>query len=659
MTDKFKQAQRLHTAGRFAEAQDLYVQVVNDNPHDAEALYLLGTLLAQGGRFDKAEVFLRRAVQESPRNSVYHCNLGVTLQNLSQLDRAKACFQRALKFDAENVDAYYNMAKLYKQLDHINEALLNYEQVISLDPTRFDALINMANILVDQSRLRDAITCLQRAAEVNPSSDRAFINLGNTYRRMGLADKAVHAYDTALGVRYHDGLRIKQALTLPVVYQNQDHIDDCRIGLETQVEELLKDELNVGDPSLETSTTNFFLAYQNRNNCELQKSIAQLHLLSCPALSWTAPHCAEQVSRNGGKIRVGFLSTYFRRHSVGRMMVGLIAQLPKEEFEVVVITTRGKGDPVSRAIEATADDLLYLPESFFGAQRAIGFMELDLLLFADIGMDVRTYFLAFARLAPVQCVTWGHPDTTGIPNMDYFLSSALIEPEDGAEHYSEVLYQLPSPPTYYPRPEIPDGLKSRTDFGISETKTLYLCPQSSVKFHPDVDQLLAGVLRGDDDAVVYVVEGAVGHWTEQVRQRWRVTIPDVAARIYVVPRQTPEDFLALQSIADVILDTPHFSGGNTSYEAFALAKPIVILDSAFMRGRVTAGLYRLMDITELTASSLEEYVAIALRLGKDRDNNRVLGRQIEQCRDILYGRQDVVDGFAEFARSVTDEAWTR
>ena len=218
----------------------------------------------------------------------------------------------------------------------------------------------------------------------------------------------------------------------------------------------------------------------------------------------------------------------------------------------MVITTRGRQDQLSRAVEAAADDLLYLPDSFFDAQRAIGELELDLLLFADIGMDVRTYFLAFARLAPVQCVTWGHPDTTGIPNMDYFLSGEQIEPKGGAEHYSEELYQLPAPPTYYPRPEIPSGLRSRQDFGISETKTLYLCPQSAVKFHPDLDYLLAGVLREDDNAEVYVVEGAVGHWTEQLRQRWRVTIPDVAARIHVLPRQTPEDFLALQSAADVI-----------------------------------------------------------------------------------------------------------
>ena len=141
-------------------------------------------------------------------------------------------------------------------------------------------------------------------------------------------------------------------------------------------------------------------------------------------------------------------------------------------------------------------------------------------------MDVRTYFLAFARMAPVQCVTWGHPDTTGIPNVDYFVSGEQIEPKDGANHYSEELYRLPAPPTYYPFPEIPDGLKVRADFAISQTRTFYLCPQSAVKFHPDIDQLFAGVLRNDDDADIYVIEGAVGHWTEQLRERWR-NDPDV------------------------------------------------------------------------------------------------------------------------------------
>ena len=90
-----------------------------------------------------------------------------------------------------------------------------------------------------------------------------------------------------------------------------------------------------------------------------------------------------------------------------------------------------------------------------------------------LGMDVRTYFLAFARLAPVQCVTWGHPDTTGIPNLDTFLSSSLIEPLDAEEHYSERLHRFSTLPTYYLRHKIPERLKSRADFGFDEKQRIY------------------------------------------------------------------------------------------------------------------------------------------------------------------------------------------
>jgi predicted O-linked N-acetylglucosamine transferase (SPINDLY family) len=80
---------------------------------------------------------------------------------------------------------------------------------------------------------------------------------------------------------------------------------------------------------------------------------------------------------------------------------------------------------VLRAIDyGEADRVVTLSKNIFNAQRIIAREEMDLLFYTDIGMDPETYFLSFARLAPVQCVTWGHPDTTGVPNVDYFLSSA-------------------------------------------------------------------------------------------------------------------------------------------------------------------------------------------------------------------------------------------
>ena len=427
-----------------------------------------------------------------------------------------------------------------------------------------------------------------------------------------------------------------------------------RERIEAELDDLLEDDLSLIDPALEISTTNFFLAYQARIDRDLQIKTARVILKTSPDLAFTAPHC-EGVRSPNSKIKIGFLSAYFRRHSIGRMMQGLIAEISKDDFEVVVISPQGQRDAVAKGIQSSADKIVVLPDDTKEAQQAIAKEELDILFYADLGMDVRTYFLAFARLAPVQCVTWGHPDTTGIPNVDYFISSALIEPKGADDHYSEKLYRLKSLPTRYYPVEVPAVLKPREDFGVSAAATLYLCPQSAIKHHPDLDFIFGEILKRDEKASIVVVEGAVSVWTDQVRNRWLNIIPEVEARIHVVPRQSPEDFIALQNAADVILDTPHFSGGNTSFEAFALGKPIVTHDGEFMRGRVTAGMYRMMGIDDCIAECLESYVEIALKLGTDEVYRAKISTKIQESRDVLFSDTSVVSEFEAFFKNATSK----
>src|SRR5208337_1279441 len=94
---------------------------------------------------------------------------------------------------------------------------------------------------------------------------------------------------------------------------------------------------------------------------------------------------------------------------------------------------------------------------FYRAREQIAALALDILFYQDIGMEPTSFFLAFARLAPVQCVSFGHPNTTGIPNMDYFVSNDLFEPPDAPSHYSERLILLHDLPTlaYYYKPPLP------------------------------------------------------------------------------------------------------------------------------------------------------------------------------------------------------------
>jgi protein O-GlcNAc transferase len=234
-----------------------------------------------------------------------------------------------------------------------------------------------------------------------------------------------------------------------------------------------------------------------------------------------------------------------------------------------------------------------------------------------VGMDSLPYYLAHSRLAPVQCVTWGHPLTTGLPTIDYFISSEDLEPSGAEAHYTEKLVKLPHLANYFYRPEPSTSVKSRIDFGVAETDHLYVCPQSLFKLHPDDDAVFRQIVEQDPLARILLIEGQQPAWAELLRERMSRTMGDASGRVHFVPRQPQADFQRLLELADVVLDPLHFGGGNTSYETFAVGTPIVTLPGDFLRSRITYALYRWMGIDECIAIDAANYVAKAVRLASD------------------------------------------
>src|SRR6185312_10657222 len=351
------------------------------------------------------------------------------------------------------------------------------------------------------------------------------------------------------------------------------------------------------------------------------------------------------------KIRVGLISQFFRRHSIGRTSGGFFAQLSRERFEVIAIFVDAPvGDEVSQAIQRDADRTLVVPKDLERARAQIAALQLDILFYQDIGMEPFTYFLSFARLAPVQCVSFGHPDTSGVPNVDYFVSNDLYEPDGAQAHYSETLHLLHGLGSlaYYERPLLREPRKSRAAFGLPADRPLYLCPQNLFKVHPDMDDLIAAILRRDPNGVVAFVEGRVGGWSRLLRARWQRTLGRLQDRIVFVPRMREDDYLNLIALADVMLDTVHFNGMNTSLEAFAVGTPVVTLPAAFQRGRHTQAMYRRMGLEDLVAGDAQVYVELAVKLANDGDYRRSISARIRQASHVLFADVQVVREFERF-----------
>jgi predicted O-linked N-acetylglucosamine transferase (SPINDLY family) len=128
------------------------------------------------------------------------------------------------------------------------------------------------------------------------------------------------------------------------------------------------------------------------------------------------------------------------------------------------------------------------------------------ILYHESGTDSTNYFMPFFRLAPAQCISYAYGYTTGIPEMDYFVSSDLIEPENGDSHYRERLIRLPSLGFYFNRPQPPARLKDRDYFGFSASDHIYACPQNLFKIHPDLYAPLGEILRRDPAGSLVLIE---------------------------------------------------------------------------------------------------------------------------------------------------------
>ncbi len=130
-------------------------------------------------------------------------------------------------------------------------------------------------------------------------------------------------------------------------------------------------------------------------------------------------------------------------------------------------------------LAASCDAFRQGPRTLAEWRRTIAADRPHVLIYPEVGMEPSVVRLAATRLAAVQCVAWGHPVTTGLPTMDYFLSSALMEPADGDHHYSETLIRLPNLSIAYRPPELPAGRTlQRGAFGLAADDVVYICCQS-------------------------------------------------------------------------------------------------------------------------------------------------------------------------------------
>ncbi|MEO6928858.1 MAG: hypothetical protein ABI190_06790, partial [Casimicrobiaceae bacterium] len=388
------------------------------------------------------------------------------------------------------------------------------------------------------------------------------------------------------------------------------------------------------------SFTPFFLAYTERDNSALLSSYGDL----CAAVvSSVRTARTAQLPHSSPRLRVGIVSAHLYDHSVWHAIVkGWFLHFDKSVVDLYAYSLKGVVDGETRiAIQRSVRFVQLESRRVDDWISAIASDDLDVLIYPEIGMNGIALRLACERLAPLQVAAWGHPETTGLPTIDCYLSAEAFEPAQGSRHYREELVALPgvgvccSPSS---------SLAAEVDLpalGISAQRPIILCPGTPFKYAAEHDHLLVAIARTVPAGQMVFFNDARDAFGAQLLARLEQAFAGAGLtmreHVVAVPWMDAAHWQGLLRRATLMLDTVGFSGFNTAAQALAARLPIVAWDGRFMRGRLASGLLRCFDLGDWIARSEEEFVSRIASLCNDADARRNFVARIVSNEARVFG----------------------
>jgi len=651
----FNLAVTLTAAGRLDAAVMHYEHVLLFNPAYAAAHYNLGNLLKEQGLLNRAVAHYRQALMLKPNYPDVDFHLALIYQMLNNPLDATRHYRQAIALRADHAEAHNNLALLLQAAGEFQNAFAHYQQAILHRPDFAGAHINLAAAYFTQGQLKEAIEHCRCALALDPEQVEAYNNLAVALKDQGQQQQAIAALQMSLQLKA-DFAEARWKLAMA---QIPLHLDDARETGRAKLTAALElldgwfddERIALGEPCVGTDQL-FYLAYQEFSNREILARYGRL----CNRLmkhwqekqAFSLPRQARQ-----GLIRVGVVSAHIRTHSVWDALVkGWFEHLDTERIELHVFHTGNQQDQQTVWAKTRAASFAQGLTTLKQWCDAILEKQLDVLIYPEIGMDMMTVKLASLRLAPLQLASWGHPETSGLPSIDYYLSAEYLEPADASAHYTEKLLCLPHLGCHYNPEMVISIAPDLAGLGIASGVPLLLCPGVPFKYTPQHDAVFVEIAAklGSCQFVFFIHRS--GDLSDKLRQRLTVVFAagglDFNDYCVFIPWLDKAAFYGLMKHASVFLDTIDFSGFNTAMQAISCALPVVTREGQFMRGRLAAGILRRMGITELIADSQNAYVELVVRLAQDAQYRQQLVQCIESSRDVLYNDVAPVQALQSF-----------
>ncbi|MDX2230226.1 MAG: tetratricopeptide repeat protein [Leptolyngbyaceae cyanobacterium bins.349] len=650
-----------------------YQTALQLNPDLIDAYNNLGVLLNQQHQSAQAEQILRQAIAQQPTFPGTYLNLGNLLLEQGQIESAIQTYQTALQLVPDHVDIqqalayalqiqqnpaefHQTLGQTFYQQKQYTTAIRHWQAYLDWQPGDVQIYVRLSDALWQTGAQAAAIATLQQGVTQHPDSEPLYFELIRKLTQHGATETAIATAELACQQLPHSyTLKLLNALTLPYIY---DSVEEIQAYRDRYLHKLLA---LLDETQLETTTekaealaatsclASFYITYQARSMREPQQLYAQLvqRIMAANFPQWTQPLPLPPVT---DKIRIGYLTHYFHAYSGTLWLTGWLRHANHDDFEIYCYYTGHTPDSITEEFQQFSDQFRHISGNTAAIAQQVLADQLHILVIPEIGMDPQTVQLAALRLAPVQCTAWGHPVTSGLSTVDYYLSSELMEPSDGANHYTETLIRLPNLGVAYPQPFVPPLTKSRTEFGLREDAIIYFCGQAPFKYLPHHDERLVNIAQQVPTAQFVFIRADV------LRSRWQRAFAAAGLNYQdhciFLPALSRSDYLMLNLLCDGFLDTIGFTGGNTTFDAIACGLPVITYPEQFMRGRISYAILQALGVTDTIAQTEADYVRLAVRLAMDAEWRQAVSQRMVEQQQRVFDDQTCIPALEEFYRRV-------
>lgn len=648
----------LNALDRHQEALDSFDQAIKLKAKFAEAHNNRGAVLTALGRDDEAIASHRKAIAIKPDYADAHYNLGNALRTLGQHDDALKSFDRALVLQPNYFNAHNNRGTVLEELNRLEEALASYERALALNPIFAEARNNRGRVLCLLGRYDEALKNFDQSLALKPDDADVYYNRGKVFIDLNRNDSAAADFKLASAIKStHAEARFADCFAeLPILYADTEEIVRRRAAYEKKLRALCED-VETGKQQGDLvkaigSKQPFLLAYQGHDDRDLQRRygamVCRVMQQKFPAVTLPPP------PGPGEAVRIGIVSSFFYLHSNWKIPIkGWISQLDRKRFKIFGYHIGARRDAETKEAAALCDKFVHRVMTVDGWRRAIVADSPHVLIYPGLMMDSVSAQLAALRLAPVQCNSWGHPETSGMPTLDYFLSNDLMEPVDADAHYSERLVRLPNLSIYYEPVRTDTTAVTREELGFRSDAAVFWCGQSVYKYLPQHDHVFARIAKQVGNCQFAFLRHNGGPPVNELfdlRLARAFAAEGLKASDHCVflPRLSQSKFVAAIGLADMFLDSIGWSGCNSTLESLPHNLPIITLSGALMRGLHGAAILRMIGVTETIAESVDDYVAIAARLAKNPTEREALSQRIAENKHRVYRDRACIAALEEF-----------